>query len=54
MALLAGYFNDFLFGRVEKGEIPTGNVRLCRSPLRGVRLCLNGRAMLCLMIQLFY
>lgn len=54
MVLLAGYFNDFLHGRVEKGEIPAGNIRLCRSLLRGIGLCLNCRAVLCLMIQLFY
>lgn len=54
MVLLAGYFNDFLRGRVEKGEISTGNIRLCRSLPRGIPLCANHRAVLCLMIQLFY
>lgn len=44
MALLAGYCNDFLLGRVEKGEIPTGNIRLCRSSPRGIQLRLEHRA----------
>lgn len=33
--MLAGYCNDCLLGRVEKGEIPTGNISLCRSPPGG-------------------
>lgn len=50
MVLLVGYFNDFFCGRVEKGEISIGDIRLCRFVFRGIGFCLNCLVVFCFMI----